>query len=125
MIYGDEVKPPCVLVVDDDRNIREMCAIVLRDDDGYRVQTAVNGQDALDQLGCAPDLILLDLGMPLMDGREFVARLRRVPQYQLTPVLVMTAARTGPVLGTQGTIEKPFENDALLGRIAGLLAAAA
>ena len=99
-----------------------MCAIVLRDDDGYRVQTAVNGQDALDQLGCAPDLILLDLGMPLMDGREFVARLRSVPQYQRTPVLVMTAARTGPVQGTQGTIEKPFENDALLGRIAGLLA---
>ncbi|MDQ6857637.1 MAG: response regulator [Chloroflexota bacterium] len=119
------MKPPCVLVVDDDRNIREMCAIVLRDDDGYRVQTAVNGQDALDQLGCAPDLILLDLGMPLMDGREFVAQLRRVPQYKRTPVLVMTAARTGPVLGTQGTIEKPFENEALLGRIAGLLAPSA
>ncbi len=117
------LKPPCVLVVDDDRNIRELCAVVLRDDDGYRVQTAVNGQDALDQLGCAPDLILLDLGMPLMDGREFVAQLRRVPKYESTPVLVMTAALgIGPVQGTQGTIQKPFENEALLGRIAGLLA---
>jgi DNA-binding response OmpR family regulator len=117
------LKPPCVLVVDDDRNIRDLCAIVLRDDDGYRVQTAVNGQDALDQLGCAPDLILLDLGMPIMDGREFVAQLRRVTKHEFTPVLVMTAALgTGPIQGTQGTIQKPFENEALLGRIAGLLA---
>lgn len=99
--------------------------MVLRDDDGYRVETAVDGQDAMDHLGCAPDLILLDLGMPFMDGQEFVRRLRMLAQYEATPVLVMTASSAANVLGAQGLIRKPFHNEALLARVAHLLASAA
>lgn len=123
----DTVKAhPCVLVVEDDASIRDLCAMVLRDDDGYRVETATDGQDGIDHLGCAPDLILLDLGMPYMDGREFVRRLRLLGGHRVTPVLVMTAANdAADVVGTQGMIHKPFEVEALLGRVAELLGSAA
>jgi two-component system chemotaxis response regulator CheY len=115
-----------ILVVDDDPSIRDMCSMVLRDDEGYEVQTAVDGQDAIDHLGCAPDLILLDIGMPLMDGREFVRRLRSLAKFRSTPVLVMTAQiGAADVVGSQGTIRKPFDVEALLGRVANLLPAAA
>ena len=121
---GDTVTAPCVLVIDDDPNIRSLYATLLGDE-GYRVETAVNGQDGLNQLSCAPDLILLDLMMPVMDGQHFLKRLRSLATHRRTPVVVLSAMFTGPTMeGAQAVMQKPFDMDALLGRVSGLLALA-
>jgi DNA-binding response OmpR family regulator len=118
------VTVPCVLVIDDDPNIRELYTALLHDE-GYRVETAVDGQDGLNRLSCAPDLILLDLMMPVMDGHQFLERLRNTAKHQHTPVVVLSAVYAGATLeGAQAVMQKPFEMDALLGRVSGLLALA-
>jgi CheY-like chemotaxis protein len=114
----------CVLVVDDDPSILSLYR-ALFGDEGYRVRTAVNGQDALDQLSCAPDLIILDLSMPLMDGAEFLRQLDGLGTHVSTPVLVVSAHRGGKTpKGASAVMWKPFDTDALLGQVSGLLALA-
>jgi CheY-like chemotaxis protein len=113
--------PACILVVDDDASVRGLYAALLHGA-GYRVETAVDGQDGLNQLACNPDLILLDLMMPFMDGRQFLGRLRALPTHRQTPVIVITAARgEGPIDGAQAVMAKPFQIDELLNRVARLL----
>jgi len=120
----DTVTAPCVLVIDDDPNIRSVYATLLLDE-GYRVETAINGQDGLNQLSCAPDLILLDLMMPVMDGHQFLERLRGLAKHRHTPVVVLSAMYAGTTMqGAQAVMQKPFDMDALLGRVSGLLAPA-
>lgn len=80
-----------VLVVDDDPDVRERLRQVL-ERNGWAVTHAVHGQDALDQVEHAvPRLILLDLDMPVMDGFEFLRRLRDKPGCGTVPVVVLTA----------------------------------
>jgi CheY-like chemotaxis protein len=124
MELGHLPLPRCVLVIEDDPFIRDLYEILLSDG-GYRVETAINGQDGLDRLWCAPDLIVLDLMMPVMDGREFLGRLRGRADGQRTPVLLVTAIWGPSLPGAQGVLQKPFESEALLGRVAALLEAAA
>ncbi|MEA2661570.1 MAG: hypothetical protein QOH08_1142 [Chloroflexota bacterium] len=113
-----------MLVIDDDPSIRTLYATVL-EDEGYRVTTATQGQDGLDQLACRPDLILLDLMMPVMDGREFLIQLRRRAAHRDTPVLVMTASQVAATpTGAQAVMRKPFDVRALVDRVSGLLATA-
>jgi CheY-like chemotaxis protein len=115
---------PCVLVVDDDPSIRDLYTTLLHGE-GYRVATAVDGQAGLNQLSCGPDLILLDLTMPVMDGREFLRRLRRLAKHASTPVVVLSAHSAAATLDeAQAVMQKPFDLDALLGRVSGLLARA-
>jgi CheY-like chemotaxis protein len=87
----------CILVADDDRAIRETLAEVLRDE-GYDVRTAANGQQALEICGAqpTPDLILLDLQMPVMDGLEFMRVKNCEKTLSRIPICVMTAARVIP-----------------------------
>lgn len=113
---------PCVLVIDDDPDIRGALALVLVDA-GYRVETAVNGCDGLDHLGCTPDLVVLDLGMPVMDGHEFMRRFRKEATHRQTPVVVVSASAGEEIEGAQGFVRKPFENEALLQQVSALLAA--
>ena len=111
----------CILVIEDEPSIRSFLRTLLNDE-GYRVETAIDGLDALQRLGCAPDLILLDLGMPVMDGYEFLARLRNLTTHSRTPVLVVSANTNGsPIDGAQGVLPKPFEVATLLGHVSGLL----
>ena len=110
-----------ILVVEDDRGIRDFVREVLLDE-GYGVETAIDGLDAISQLNSAPDLIVLDLGMPLMDGYEFLGRLRKTSTHNHVRVLVMTAQRVGPTIdGAQGILRKPFELTTLLQRVSDLL----
>ena len=112
---------PQILVVEDDPNIRGLYATLLQDD-GYRVAMAVDGQDGLDQLACDPDLIILDLLMPFMDGRQFLRRLRGLAEHRGTPVLVVTAGTDGTTVdGAQAVMQKPFDTEALLRRVSDLL----
>jgi len=117
-------------VVDDDRAVRESLADVLRDE-GYDVETAANGRVALTHLeaGLAPDVVLLDLMMPVMDGWSLLARLRQTPTLARIPVLVITAA--GPLviepIGklTHGHLTKPLDVERLLNALERCCSAAA
>jgi CheY-like chemotaxis protein len=115
-----------ILVVDDDPGIVGFLELALTDE-GYRVRAAVNGSEALVRVSEGrPDLILLDMNMPGMDGWEFCSELRgRGPDFSSIPIVVMTAARDASVrsreVGAQGFLGKPFDLDQLFRTIAGLL----
>jgi CheY-like chemotaxis protein len=79
-----------VLVVDDDAELRRRLRGLL-EKDGWTVDEAANGRQALDRLASKPSLVLLDLLMPIMDGFEFLAEFRRREACRSVPVVVMTA----------------------------------
>jgi CheY-like chemotaxis protein len=80
-----------ILLVDDMAVIRDPLSIVLRQR-GYQVVCAANGQEALDLLPVVePDLVLLDVSMPVMDGLTFLRLVRADPSRRHLPVIVMTA----------------------------------
>ena len=87
--------PPGVLVVDDDDDIRESLTWLL-EEEGYRVDSAANGRDALAVLAriALPDVALVDLRMPVMDGVELIEIMRADPRYAALPVIVFSAAST-------------------------------
>ncbi len=111
---------PLVLVVDDDPDIREIVMELLQDR-GLRAEGASNGQVALDRLereGPGPDLILLDLLMPVMDGPAFrKAQLASVALSQIPVVVISANARveeTAAEMDVTHWLRKPFELRALL-----------
>ena len=84
---------PTVLVVDDVADARDMMARLLRYE-GYKSLTAEDGESALDAVrSYGPDLILLDLTMPDMDGLEVLRRLRDDPRLREVPVVMFSAIR--------------------------------
>lgn len=113
-----------VLVIEDDQAILQMLALVL-EAAGYVPQLAANGAEGLSVLDAAtalPRLILLDLQMPVIDGRAFLQHQRAHPQWNAIPVILMTAAHQSAAsrheLAVDATISKPFEPDALLDLLA-------
>jgi two-component system response regulator MprA len=91
-----ETEGPRVLVIDDDPGIREMLTDALTDE-GYAVRAATDGADALGVIGrWRPDVILLDLMMPAMNGWQFAEAYRALPD-QHAPLIAITAAGTGAV----------------------------
>ncbi len=89
--YQPQTPSPQVLVIDDDPAMREMMQYMLQRA-GWRVCVAENGVAGLKQVAhYSPDIVLLDLMMPVMDGFEFLHRLRAQPAFQSTPVIVLTA----------------------------------
>ncbi len=116
-----------VLVVDDDVNIREFVSLALMGE-GHEVEVASNGAIALDVVqALAPDVILLDMRMPVMDGWQFASAYRELPGPRAR-VVVMTAARdaarSGAEIGADGNLAKPFELDDLLNLVDRLAATA-
>jgi CheY-like chemotaxis protein len=85
-------RPGCsILIVEDDVPTREVMRRLL-EKEGWTVAEAENGRTALDQVAAShPELILLDLMMPEMDGFEFITKLRKRPDWRATPVIVVTA----------------------------------
>jgi two-component system response regulator MprA len=113
--------PACILVVDDDDIIRETVAEAL-ELDGYEVDTAPNGADALDRVRSRrPSGIILDLMMPIMTGWQFLEVCRAQQLCDGIPIVVMSAYSKLPEeaanLGVKGCIAKPFDLDVLLGAI--------
>ncbi len=112
-----------VLVVEDDETVRETLCMVL-EDEGYDVESAANGQEALRHLRSAPPpcLILLDLMMPVMSGWEFRLQQRQDPTLSSIPVVVVSAVTNGvdPVgaLDAIAYFKKPVDLDALLSTVA-------
>lgn len=106
-----------VLIVEDDDDLREMMAQLLTLE-GFRAQTVANGREALDYLrrGDLPELILLDLMMPIMDGWEFRRIQSEDPQLSALPVIVLSAlepTRTAD-FGNAMFLTKPLDFDRLL-----------
>ena len=100
-----------ILVIDDDDDIRAVLAMVL-DEAGFRVVTAANGREALERLrgDPRPDVILLDLMMPEMDGYQFRAEQQRDPALRAIPTLIVTAGTVTPrveELGAEAILRKP------------------
>jgi CheY-like chemotaxis protein len=119
--------PRRILLVEDDHALRETLADVLRDE-GYRVACACNGREALDRLGedAAPDLILLDLVMPVMDGWAFRDAQRRRPGLAGIPLVVLSASFPSDssrvrALGAQAVLAKPVGLDNLIGALRRIL----
>jgi len=111
---------PTVLVVDDEPALVRALAINLRSA-GWTVQTASTGAAALDLAAAArPDVVLLDLGLPDMDGTEVLAGIRR---WSEVPVVVLSARQRGEDkvealdLGADDYVTKPFAMDELLARL--------
>jgi CheY-like chemotaxis protein len=107
-----------LLVVDDDAGVREMLCEVIAEA-GYRVVAVEDGQEALLhlQVNPPPFLILLDLMMPVMDGRQFRREQRRQPDLAAIPVAVLSAdiqTERGDELRDTRCLSKPIDLDQLL-----------
>jgi CheY-like chemotaxis protein len=112
-----------IMIVDDDEEIRETLGELLGQE-GLEILEACDGVDALTHLsqGARPDLILLDLMMPNMDGWRFYDELRRDGAIASIPVVVMTAAgrATSSTIGVKDVLHKPFTLEEVLSVISRL-----
>jgi len=104
-----------VLVVEDDRDVRNSLNEFLTGE-GYEVETATNGQEALQQLEKhKPGLVLLDLMMPVMDGWQFLETRNKNPELAKVPVLVLSAVPGQPyVPGALACLKKPIDLQRLM-----------
>ncbi|RKH45504.1 response regulator [Corallococcus sp. AB049A] len=108
-----------LLIVDDELAIVEALEDILSLE-GYDIATAYNGDEGLQRmLASKPDLVLLDLMMPVMDGGELLRRIRAHPDLCDLPVVVMSAGRLTDEerRASSHFLAKPFELDDLLGTI--------
>lgn len=106
-----------ILIVEDDEDLRDLVKMML-ELEGFDVQTAQHGKEALDLVGeTMPDLILLDIKMPVMDGWSFAVEFR-ARHGSSAPIVVMTAAEHAATraqeIGAKGWISKPFAYDDLV-----------
>ncbi len=109
-----------ILVVEDDEGIRESVVECL-ECEGYAVVPAANGAEALAGLraGARPDVVLVDLVMPVMNGAELIDEIRAEPSLRDVRVVLMTAAtRVSGLPAADGYLEKPFQLEELLTMIA-------
>ncbi len=98
-----------VLVVEDELELREMMRDAL-ELNGYAVVTAEDGQDALDKIGDIEHLclVILDLLMPVMNGWDFVEKMRQRAEWAAIPIVVHSSAPAPPSTGVTRVIQKPM-----------------
>src|SRR5690242_8539923 len=105
-----------ILVIEDEWALRRTTVAALSSC-GHKVVAAENGAEALARVdACRPDLVLLDLHLPVMDGREFLRHFRARPECAQVPVVVLSAERNSShaQLGIQAFFAKPFDLEELL-----------
>lgn len=112
-----------ILAVDDSASMRQMVTFTLKGA-GYDVVEAEDGQKALNiAKGDKFGLVISDVNMPVMDGLQLIAELRKLADYKFTPILMLTTESTaekktaGKAAGATGWIVKPFNPDQLLSTI--------
>ena len=118
-----------ILAVDDAATMRKMVSFTLRGA-GHEVVEAADGCEALTVLRArSVDLVITDVNMPNMDGIELTRRLRAMPGFARTPIILLTTESDpakkslGRAAGATGWIVKPFNQEQLLGIVAKVLAA--
>ena len=114
------MSPKRILVIDDDRQVSLALSVRLKAA-GYEVDVAGDGESGLEKLSAvAPDIVLLDMRMPGIDGVEVMRRMKQDPQLADIPVIFVsanaqeTAKRAALGAGGKIFLEKPFESRALL-----------
>lgn len=126
--------PVKILVVDDDPDIREVLEALL-EGEGFEVATATNGEEGLDAIKAEnPDMMILDLLMPVMDGFAVCKQLQdpRMSKWKGIPILILTSVReevsqrryeleTGLSLNVDDYVEKPIDPDVVLDRVKKIL----
>jgi len=111
-----------ILLVDDEKDIVEFLQYNLSNE-GFKVITASNGLEAIDKLTQKPDLIILDVMMPKMDGYEACSRIRSMDDFKNTPIIFLTAKSSeldevhGLNLGADDFIQKPISTKKLIARV--------
>lgn len=121
-------QPASILIVDDEPNILLSLQFLMKKA-GYIVSTAKDGEEALAEISRAkPDLVLLDVMMPKIDGFTVCQRIRAAPQWQDIRVIMLTARgrdverEKGLALGADDYITKPFSTKDAIDRVAAVLA---
>jgi len=116
-----------VLIVEDERDILQLVKLYL-EKEGYRTLTASNGVEALRQIRSEhPDLLILDLMLPEIDGLEVCKKVRLAPQTAMLPIIMLTAKTeesdtvVGLELGADDYVTKPFSPRGLVARVKALL----
>lgn len=98
-----------ILAIDDDAVLRDLYVDVL-EGEGFEVITAENGAEGIERLRLLPDVILLDLMMPVMDGYVFLRELQKRERARSIPVLVVSAAPPmGDITRAHRVVAKPFD----------------
>lgn len=109
-----------ILVADDDPAILEVITLML-EDAGYEVATSVNGETVEEMRGVLPDLILLDIWMSGMDGRDICKHLRAKKKTKHIPIVMISANRDAEAIaldaGANDFLAKPFEMNRLLSMV--------
>ncbi len=127
MTLAKNSEPRCILIVDDSTDNLYLLQFIL-ETQGYQVGLAKSGEQALDQVKkFPPDLILLDVMMPQMNGYEVVDRLRKDQTLSSIPVFLVTADKyisnnKAIAAGANGLIYKPIDIEQLLLKVAQTLA---
>lgn len=110
-----------ILVADDDPSILDVLEIMLAEIGGYLVETTASGNSVLELEGNLPDLILLDLWMSGMDGREICTKLKSQDNTKTIPVIIFSANRDiqtiAETAGADDYIAKPFQMNELLEKV--------
>lgn len=116
-----------ILVVDDSASLRQVVAISLQGK-GYDVIQADNGKAALAELdGKKINLVISDVNMPIMDGLTFVSKMKELPRYKFTPVIMLTTESGGDMkekgrsVGVKAWVVKPFKPESMLTAVAKLI----
>ena len=117
-----------ILVVDDEPDVAQLLSLILKTD-GYNVLVAVDGQEALERARKeAPDLILLDVMLPKLDGYRVARMLKFDENYKHIPIIMLTAKiqekdkKTGMEMGADDYLTKPFEIPILQQKVREILA---
>lgn len=111
-----------ILIVDDEQDILELLRYNLSRS-GYSVITAANGNAAMEMLSLNPDLIILDVMMPIMDGFEVCSKIKSFEKYKNTPIIFLTAKTSeadeikGLSLGANDFIQKPVAINKIIARV--------
>ncbi|AKT43242.1 response regulator [Chondromyces crocatus] len=110
------IPKPVILIVDDEDDIRDVVKEFIQMETDCDVETACNGREALAILTrlTRPCLVLLDMMMPIMDGREVLEAMRKNDRLAAIPVVVVSASHEGPPDGAVRFIRKPVSFNALL-----------
>jgi DNA-binding response OmpR family regulator len=122
-----DMTPATILVAEDQDDLREMLAYTLRLA-GHDVVSAPDGEAAMVQAELShPDLIILDMHMPFLDGAQVCERLKSQDEFQGTPILIISAqgsaeeVQAGLQAGAHEYLRKPFEINLLMERVEALL----
>jgi len=120
---------PVIMVVDDSLTVRKFTSRLL-EREGYQVVTAKDGVDALEHtLGTIPDVMLVDIEMPRMDGFELTRNVRGDPRTHGIPIIIISSRTAekhraqAAQLGVNGYLGKPYQESDLLGLLSRFIAA--